>query len=317
MIDSYGDVTAEYMALRDESGLVTGSHEIVWVRGPDAVPFLDDLLTQELGNADVGAVLRSLLLSPQGKLRAPLWVLRDKSACGLVSDVGVGATVIADLSRFRIRVDVEIDSEPTPMLTLWGRGAPAVMETVLGMAPDGWVESDQALAARADIAGRPRFFLSGVPATALEAAGARLAGSIAATTVRIESGEPAMGIDIDERTIPQESGLVEIAVSFTKGCYLGQELVARIDSRGHVNRLLRGITVASNVLPPPGSEVVVGDKAVGTLTSVGESLSLRAPVGMALVRREVESGDEVEIRWDGGSTPATVRALPMEVFAGA
>jgi folate-binding protein YgfZ len=317
MIDSYGDVTAEYTALRDESGLVAGSHEIVWVRGVDAVSFLDDLLTQELGTADVGAVVRSLLLSPQGKLRGSLWVLRDRTACGLVSDAGIGATVIADLSRFRIRVDAEIDSEPTQMLTLWGRGAPAVVKTVLGTVPDGWVESDQVVVARADIAGRPRFFLSGVPASALETAGAHLAGSIAATTVRIESGEPAMGVDIDERTIPQESGLVETAVSFTKGCYLGQELVARIDSRGHVNRVLRGIMVAGNVVPPPGSELVMGDKTVGTLTSVGESLSLRAPVGMALVRREVESGDDVEIRWSGGSTAAAVRTLPMEVFAGA
>lgn len=317
MIDSYGDVTAEYTALRDESGLVAGSHEIVWVRGIDAVSFLDDLLTQELGTADVGAVVRSLLLSPQGKLRASLWVLRDRAACGLVSDAGIGATVIADLSRFRIRVVAEIDSAPTQMLTLWGRGAPAVVKAVLDTVPDGWVESDQVVVARADIAGRPRFFLSGVPASALEAAGAHLAGSIAATTVRIESGEPAMGVDIDERTIPQESGLVETAVSFTKGCYLGQELVARIDSRGRVNRVLRGITVASNVVPPPGSELVVGDRTVGTLTSVGESLSLRAPVGMALVRREVESGDDVEIRWGGGSTAAAVRALPMEVFAGA
>jgi folate-binding protein YgfZ len=289
----------------------------VWVRGVDAVSFLDDLLTQELGTADVGAVVRSLLLSPQGKLRGSLWVLRDRNACGLVSDAGIGATVVADLSRFRIRVDAEIDSEPTQMLTLWGRGAPAVVKTVLGSVPDGWVESDQVVVARADIAGRPRFFLSGVPASALEAAGAHLAGSIAATTVRIESGEPAMGVDIDERTIPQESGLVETAVSFTKGCYLGQELVARIDSRGHVNRVLRGIMVAGNVVPPPGSELVVGDQTVGTLTSVGESLSLQAPVGMALVRREVESGDDVEIRWGGGSTAAAVRALPMEVFAGA
>lgn len=317
MIDSYGDVTAEYTALRDESGLVAGSHEIVWVRGVDAVSFLDNLLTQELGTADAGAVVRSLLLSPQGKLRASLWVLRDRAACGLVSDPGIGATVIADLSRFRIRVDAEIDFEPTQMLTLWGRGAPGVVKTVLGTVPDGWVESDQVLAARADIAGRPRFFLSGVPASALEAAGARLAGSIAATTVRVESGEPAMGVDIDERTIPQESGLVETAVSFAKGCYLGQELVARIDSRGHVNRVLRGIMVAGNVVPPSGSELVMGDKTVGTLTSVGESLSMRAPVGMALVRREIEPGDDIEVRWGGGSTPAAVRALPMEVFAGA
>lgn len=317
MIDSYGNVTAEYTALREATGLVAGSHEIVWVCGTDAVSFLDNLLTQELGTAKPGSVVRSLLLSPQGKLRASLWVLRGEDGCGLVCDVGAGATVIADLSRFRIRVEAEIDAAPSPLLTIWGPGSPDVVAAVLGTAPDGWLDVEGSIAARADLAGRPRFFVEGDVASELEAAGATPVGLIAATTVRIESGEPAMGLDIDERTIPQESGLAESAVSFTKGCFLGQELVARIDSRGHVNRLLRGITVATNVLPPPGSEVLVDDKPVGTLTSVGESLSLGAPIALALVRREVSVGDDVEIRWDSGSTPAAVRDLPMEVFAGA
>ena len=91
--------------------------------------------------------------------------------------------------------------------------------------------------------------------------------------------------------------------------------MARIDSRGHVNRHLRGVTIAENVLPPPGSELVAGDKTVGAISSVGESLELRAPVALALVRREVEPGAAVEVRWSTGSAPGTVRELPLDDFA--
>ena len=124
-----------------------------------------------------------------------------------------------------------------------------------------------------------------------------------------------MGIDVDRDTIPQETGLVPEAVSFTKGCFLGQELVARIDSRGRVNRHLRGVTIGENVLPPEGATLWQGGAGVGKLSSVGESLALRAPVALAMVRREVEPGEEVEIRWEGGGTRGTVRPLPLDDFS--
>jgi folate-binding protein YgfZ len=137
------------------------------------------------------------------------------------------------------------------------------------------------------------------------------AGALAATAVRVEVGEPMMGRDVDESTIPQEAGPVDDAVDFTKGCYLGQELVARIDSRGHVNRRLCGVVVTTNVVPPEGAELMTGETAVGVLTSPAESLELRAPVALALVRREVDSDDPVVIRWSGGEAPGVVRELPL------
>ncbi len=145
-------------------------------------------------------------------------------------------------------------------------------------------------------------------------AGAMAAGRLAADAVRIEAGEPLMGVDVDEGTIPQESGLVPEAVAFDKGCYLGQELVARIDSRGHVNRHLRGVKLGSNVLPPSGAELWSGDRPVGAVSTVAESLELRAPVALALVRREVEPGETVEVRWEGGTAPAQVLELPLDDF---
>jgi folate-binding protein YgfZ len=150
---------------------------------------------------------------------------------------------------------------------------------------------------------------------ALASSKVRPAGSIAATTVRIEAGEPLMGVDVDEKTIPQETGLTDVAVSFTKGCYLGQELVARIDSRGRVNRHLRGMTLVENVIPPEGAVVMAGDVEAGVITSVGESLTMRAPVALGILRREAEPGATVEIRWDGGAATAVVREVPLDDFA--
>jgi folate-binding Fe-S cluster repair protein YgfZ len=108
---------------------------------------------------------------------------------------------------------------------------------------------------------------------------------------------------------------VEASVSFTKGCYVGQELVARIDSRGRVNRRLVGLTMTSNVVPPVGARVVLDGEERGSVSSVGESLTLRAPVAMAMVRREVEDGGTVHVEWDGGGVEAVVRPLPLDDFS--
>ena len=120
-----------------------------------------------------------------------------------------------------------------------------------------------------------------------------------------------MGVDVDEKTIPQETGLVPEAVSFTKGCFLGQELVARIDSRGRVNRHLRGIRMLEPVVPPVGARVSHEGKVVGQLTTVGESPALEAPVALALVRREAPPGTPVHVSWEHGNAAAIIEQLPL------
>ncbi len=317
-LPSHGDVTAEYLALRGGCGLVAGATELGWARGPDAVTFLDGLLSQDIAAIPSGGVARSLLLEPRGKLRALLWLLRGEEAVGLIADAGAYEDVASDLGRYRIRVDVELDAAAKPALELWGPGSASVLAAAGCPVPDagGWVGEDGVVAAHAPLGGLARYVVTGADGDVLVAAGARPAGTLAVDTVRIEAGEPRMGVDVDHKTIPQESGLVPQTVSFTKGCYLGQELVARIDTRGRVNRHLRGVAIAENVLPPLGSQVVAGETTVGTITSLGESLELRAPVALGLLRREVEPGAEVEIRWDKGAAMATVHELPLDDFAG-
>ena len=299
--DSYGDVTGEYQALHQTAGVVQGQHTMVRVTGPDAESFLDSLLSQDLTGLDDGLVVRSLLLGPRGKLRALLWVARFGDEFLLVSDSAAGSSVVEDLTRFKLRVQLEI-GEPEPILDLVGPDSSAVVARL----DEGLVERTLP----APIGTLSRFLIVGAALDDLaEEAGP--VGHLAYTAVRVEMGEPAMGRDVDESTIPQEAGDVAESVSFTKGCYLGQELVARIDSRGHVNRLLRGLVLAENALPPEGAEVVAADTVVGTITSVSESLLVGAPIGLGLIRRQVDPGSPVAIRWPGGSAPAEVRTLPL------
>lgn len=292
--ESYGDVTTEYRAARSEAGRVEGLYDLVWFGGEDAVSFLESLISQNVAAQEPGTVLRSFLLGARGKIIAVMWVLRDADRVGLVTDAGYGQVLSDTLSRYRIRVDVSIDPDPRPLVTLVGPESPR---------EDGWSD-DVVLTAGLPLAGNLRSVTtadSDLPKV----------GRQAWTAVRVEAGEPLMGVDIDENTIPQESGLVPESVDFTKGCFLGQELVARIDSRGHVNRRLMGVMVTTNVIPPSRAELVVDDRVVGTFTSPSESLTLRSPVGLSVVRREVEPGDLVTIRWDGGEAPAVVADLPM------
>lgn len=313
MSDSFGDVTAEYLALRTSCGLVTDLHQAVVVSGADAFSFLQGLLSQDL-ELPPGSVTRSFLLSPQGKLAALLWVLRGEDEVILVTDGESGAQVAADLNRFRIRVDAEIRVDQSPVLELWGPGSVDVLSSIGSPVGDGWRRTESGWVARVPMGHLDRYMLVGQTRELLVENGAIRCGSLAATAVRIEAGEPMMGRDVDTKTIPQETGLVPEAVSFTKGCYLGQELVARIDSRGHVNRRLTGIRIGENVLPPMGAEVTWSGRLVGSLGSVGESLDLRSPVAMALIRQEVSTGDPLEVRWEGGTVPATAVELPLDVF---
>lgn len=300
---SYGDVVAEYRAIREEAAVVEGTHELVWVEGPDAVSFLQGLLSQDIERMEPGTVARSLLLAPQGKLRALLWILRGEERVGLLTDAGFRDRVVDDLTSYRIRVKAEIRHDFRPVWGLWGPSSPHIAGVTAGR----WLERDAETVAGVALPGLDRVLTAG----GSPVSGVRRAGAVAVTAARVEAGEPVMDVDVDESTIPQETGLVPEAVSFDKGCFLGQELVARIDSRGRVNRHLRGVAVTRNVVPPAGASLLAGDREVGTLTSVSESMGVGAPVGLSLVRREVEPGDTVTVRWEGGEAPAIVRSLPM------
>jgi folate-binding protein YgfZ len=258
------------------------THELVWATGDDIVSFLDGLLSQHVAGLEPGVATRSFLLAPNGKLRALLWVLPGSGAVGLIADYGLAATVVGDLNRFKLRVNVELTT-------------PIALHSTIGDTTGGWTIEGEDVQIPVPLGEMPRLLSASVDPDVPELTRREL------DALRIDACEPVMGVDVDESTIPQETGLVAGAVDFSKGCYLGQELVARIDSRGHVNRRLASVVLDDAVTPVPGADVLgsSGD-SVGALTSVAPGK------GMGLIRREVGSGERVEVTWDTESAVGLV-----------
>jgi folate-binding protein YgfZ len=291
-------VTPGYRALTEDVGLVELPRDVLRVGGRDAAAFLQGQLSQDLDAlpARIGSSADALLLQPAGKVDALVRLTRWTDGAFLLDvDAGWGDAVEARLRRFLLRMDVAVERLPWRCLALRGPRAHEVDTGALGLAADwpGW--------AGVDLVGDPPPRPDGVVEATLDDYEA----------ARIEAGVPRMGLELDERTIPAEAGIVERSVSFTKGCFVGQELVARIDSRGgNVPRRLRGLVVAGDEVPPAGAAVVAGDRDVGRVTSAARSPA-RGPVALAYLGRAVEVPAEVALRWDGGEAPAEARALPL------
>jgi folate-binding protein YgfZ len=290
------DASAEQQALRNKVGAVWLERDFLLVNGPDSLKFLQGQLSQDV-DLPVGASAWSLLLQPQGKMVALVRVNRVADDDFILdTDAAWGEVVVERLNRFKIRVKATIEAVDWRCLAL--RGPEAHQTAATGQT----IDADWPALAGVDVVGDDPQLPSGVQVCSLEAYEA----------VRIEAGIPMMGREIDERTIPAEAGIIEPTVSFTKGCYTGQELVARIDSRGgNVPRHLRGVVVDGDVVPPPGATLKVDGKDVGSLTSVARSLPREATVALAFVGRAVEAPADVVVEWDGGSAPARVESLPL------
>lgn len=273
-----------------ETWIAPVSPDVVWFSGDDALRFLNDLISQEMGDMADGEVRRSFLLEPQGKLRFLLWVIRNGDRYGLVSEEGRGEDLATTLTRYRIRVKVDITPED--------RETTIVVQTAnpgLG-APPTEVQRPQ-FAEIYDVgwAGVERWLVIG------DRPDLPVGTDEGYERLRIEAGEPKWGTDVDEGTIPHESGLVPASVDFTKGCFLGQELVARIDSRGgNTPRNLRYLRADSDL--HNGDVITLDGDEVGTVTSAAGNTAL------AMLKRAVSIGDAVVV---GGAT-AVVEDLPHQ-----
>jgi folate-binding protein YgfZ len=263
------------------------ARDLVVVDGPDATSFLQSLVSQDLDPIPVGGSAHSLLLHPQGKLLADFYAVRtadDTWWC--ICEAGFGAELAAGLNRFRIRVKAEVRRAPVAALAVRGVEPPPSDGVVVF--PVDWNEG-----AAFDAVG---------PAAAIDALAGKcdvpLVEAEAYEAARIEAGTPRQGLDTDDITIPQEAGLEVTAVSFTKGCFVGQELVCRIDTRGHVNRHLRRLRSNTGELRA-GALVTAGDREVGSVTSAAGTVAL------AMLRREVEPASVVDV----AGVAAAVEAL--------
>ncbi|MGH8871764.1 MAG: YgfZ/GcvT domain-containing protein [Acidimicrobiia bacterium] len=268
-----------------EPHLAPTTPELVWFSGDDSIRFLNDLISQEIGSLAPGEMRRSFLLTPQGKLDHLMWVLRGEDEVGLVVDAGRGEDLAAKLGRYRIRVQVEI--EPVTE-DVWLVVGPFDVE------PGHWSGDRSRLVADVSWPNLSRALVVG------DKPDLPLLDDERYELFRIETGEPLMGVDVTDSTIPQETGLVAVSISFDKGCFLGQELVARLDSRGgRVNHHLRILRFEGST-PEAGTEVEKDGERVGVVSSVAQG------AGLALLRRGVEPGDVVSV----GVGSAVVEAVP-------
>jgi folate-binding protein YgfZ len=291
----------DYVALRHDAGAVWLPRDFVVARGPEAVTFLQGQLSQDVAALEPGQSVLSFLLQPQGKVDALLRVTRTGSEeIVLDTDAGWGEAVLNRLERFKLRVKCDLERLAWRCLAVRGARAHQAAPGVQG----------DTVVVPADWPGLPGIDLLGEDPQVPE--GVPLCGVEAYEAVRIEAGVPRMGSELTERTIPAETGLIERTVSFTKGCYTGQELVARIDARGgNVPRRLRGVLVEGDVLPPPGARVEAAGREVGTLASVAHSPGLGTAVALAFVGRAVEPPAAADLVWDGGRATARIEALPL------
>ncbi|HEV3071147.1 MAG TPA: glycine cleavage T C-terminal barrel domain-containing protein [Solirubrobacteraceae bacterium] len=328
----------EYRTLSESCGLIDRSERgKLALTGAGAVEFLNGQVTNELADLRPGEGCYAAFLTHKGKMLGDLRILAvgddptgeetPKHAPDelLLDTERVALQALFDMiRRFKVGYDVELHKRTLErgLLSLIGPRSREVAADAAGIETAAIPETEHAHVS-ARIAGHPARLIAtdtaGVDVlcnsedldavrAALQQAGAHPASEQAAEIVRVERGRPRYGVDVDDTTIPQEAGLNERAVSFSKGCYVGQETVARLYYRGKPNRHLRGLRLSDPATP--GEELRTCERVVGHLTSVALSPTL-GPIALALVRREAEPGATVRVGEDG--IAATVAELPFDL----
>jgi aminomethyltransferase len=314
-------------ATKGAAFLTREDRALLRMHGRDPLRILQGIVTNDIAGAAADAATYAALLSPKGRMQADMRVLR------------VGADYILDVPRSALASLLEIFRRTIPplfarfedrssthtMVSVCGARAADVVTAVCDVGdhapqPDRFlsIETDHPCIVIGASPSAPRGFDIIVPVSSagtlperLAAGGAIAIDDAAYDVLRIEHGTPAWGAELDENTIPLEAGLLTRAISTSKGCYTGQEVIIRILHRGHVNRHLRGILLGDAAVPAKGTSLVRENdgKVVGTITSAAYSPALKQTIALAYVRREVELNSMLKTV-DGAA--ATVVALPFQ-----
>jgi folate-binding protein YgfZ len=282
--------------------------DVVRVAGPDATAYLHGQLSQDTEALKAGDSARSFVLQPTGKVDAWFRVTRTAADEYLLDiDGGYGEGLMGRLRRFQLRTKADIDPLDWACVVLRGPGAGDRADAA-AIPAELRVPTDWPGAEGVDLLG------PGVELPRDPPPGVSVADHNTYEALRISSGVPAMGAELTSKTIPGEAGawVLDASVSFTKGCFTGQELVARIDSRGgKVPRQLVGLTIESGTVPPQGATVYVDGNEVGAVTSSAQADASQRPVALAYVRRGIEPPVGGTVAWSDGEVPVTVRTLPL------
>jgi folate-binding protein YgfZ len=326
----YGDAAAEYDAVRRSVGLIDKSHlGVLEVTGRDRASFLHAMLTNDVKALAAGQGCAAALLDVHGKVQTLLlvWVLDDRIL--VVTPSGLAETTERDLDRYLFSEKAYFRNATGEFAVFMVAGPDAVslLARLTGAAVPERPWSHVA-ASLGGVGGRlvrgggetgtPEVWVTGPASeavllwTALADAGARPVGLTAFDALRIEAGTPLLRHDVDETVLLPEIPFAD-RVSYTKGCYLGQEVVVRIRDRGHVNRMLRGLILDGDVIPHHGASIVGDGVEVGRVTSAAFSFGLKRPIALGFVRRQQAGpGTAVDVVTDDGARiHATVSDLPF------
>ena len=307
------------------------------MKGADRASYLQGLFTNDIQALSAGGGCYTAYLTAQGRMIADLWVyeLGDLILMNLAGELR--ATVTARLDQFIFSEDVQLGdvSDAFAQVAVVGPAAAALVEGLLddpGAAPltalpehgnlRVRIAGRAAIVTRVTDTGEPGFdvYVEHDQASWLKerlaSDGARQADEETAEALRVEAGVPLFHRDMDEETIPLEAGIESRAISMSKGCYVGQEVIVRVLHRGHgrVAKKLVGLAIDGEAVPPAGAEVSSGDRAAGRITSSVRSPALGRPIALAYVQRDfVAPGTVLSVN----GARATVTALPVRLVASA
>lgn len=312
----HGDPTAEQRALVAGGAVVDQSHlGVVTVTGPDRLSWLHNITSQHLSELPPRRSTETLVLSPHGHVEHQAGVVDDGTTTWLITETAPALAAWLESMRFMLRVEVAdvtdrwaalgepvdaegVEGEPVTWRDPWPSTLPGGTRYA---APDAeHPGADRAW--RLVLVPRDRLVEA---VAAREAAGWRLAGTWASEALRVEAWRPRAAVDVDHRTIPHELDWLRTAVHLHKGCYRGQETVARVHNLGRPPRRLVMLHLdgSGHLLPEPGAEVSLANRPVGAVTTVARHHEL-GPVALALVKRNVDVAAELVVACDGGDVSA-------------
>ena len=338
IVSHYGSSSAEHKVLSRCVGVLDLSFRgRLCLAGSDRARFLHGQVTNDVKGLAMGQGCYAALITAKGKMQSDLNIFCLENELLLDFEPGLAATVSQRLEKFIIADDVQIiDASPHyGLLSVQGLHAKDVIRSI-GIFQDlpdktlTFVGLNDPVLGLIYLMNLPRFGASPgfdlfVPNPALRAMadklvaaskgqGGCLCGFEAFEMSRIEAGIPRFGADMDETNIPLEAGLETNAISFNKGCYIGQEVISRIRTYGQVAKALRGLRIDENTrqLPTKGDKLFKDGKEVGYITSAAASTSLKATVALGYVRKEVNQvGTELVVHSAGGDFPARIVELPF------
>jgi folate-binding protein YgfZ len=286
--------TTEYERLREAVGLVDRSYRAkLRLTGSEAAAYLQGQVTNDVEALAPGAGCYAALLTHKGQIVADMRVLRGADFIMLDMEPRSLPAILRNAEMYSIGRDVQTEDVSTAraILSLIGPAARDALDVAPSATEHAWVDGEHGMYVATDLGVDvicPAADVEGVR----QALGVEAVSEEAAECVRVETGRPRLGYEIAGGVIPEEAGLNERAVSFTKGCYVGQETVARLHYKGKPNRHLRALRLAAPAAQ--GDEVTGGERVVGKIGTAAVS-PVHGPIALAILRREVGPGDRVKV----------------------